>query len=593
MGEKVKAYDGKEPYIFISYSHKDTRKVKPIISGLQQRGYRVWFDQGIHGGVEWEDFIAGKVKGCAAFILFVSRHYNASDNCKKEIGYAQKNKRPTLPIYLEEVELSAGLDMALSIYHGLMPSRTWNEDDFWDFINLSDMLQPCKDGYIQPQPAKKFPPANIIFIGIGLVVLLMALRIFRPSGQPELSAQDQDAPSQIVSTDTQPSIQGTTVPADTRPLAPQTLSGNVLMEVPKPEADSMENDPAFGTTVTRAEVGSVWFHDSLNGAPQDAVDASQAQDGSVLVWAEKSGELYQLHFAGEGGVDAPKNSAYLFRDMVNVNQIHFLDSFFTANAESMTSMFYRCEKLYFLDVTGFNTAKVKSFHMMFADCQMLSDLDLSSFDTSGAVYMSHMFFNCKRLWELDLSGFCTENVTDMRGMFYLCEKLLTVDLSSFDTGNVKNMSSMFCCCRDLTRLDVRHFDTSNVTDMSHIFHGCESLLELDVSGFDTSRVTDMSGMFSGCSKVSEVDVSGFDTSHVTDMSYMFCDCSNLDELNLSGFQTFNVTDMSYMFYNDGKLTELDFSGFHTEKVTAYENFMLENQKVHNLPWQGLFAGSQE
>ena len=35
------AYEGKEPFIFISYSHKDSDRVVPIIEGLQQRGFRV------------------------------------------------------------------------------------------------------------------------------------------------------------------------------------------------------------------------------------------------------------------------------------------------------------------------------------------------------------------------------------------------------------------------------------------------------------------------------------------------------------------------------------------------------------------------
>ena len=33
-----RAYEGKEPYIFISYAHKDVNVVLPIISKLQDRG---------------------------------------------------------------------------------------------------------------------------------------------------------------------------------------------------------------------------------------------------------------------------------------------------------------------------------------------------------------------------------------------------------------------------------------------------------------------------------------------------------------------------------------------------------------------------
>ena len=38
-GKRPGVYLGKEPFIFISYSHKDTDRVMPMIEGLQRRGY--------------------------------------------------------------------------------------------------------------------------------------------------------------------------------------------------------------------------------------------------------------------------------------------------------------------------------------------------------------------------------------------------------------------------------------------------------------------------------------------------------------------------------------------------------------------------
>ena len=55
---KLKAYKGKKPYIFVSYAHKNDTKVLPRIESLQQRGFWVWFDQGIEAGTEWPRYIA-------------------------------------------------------------------------------------------------------------------------------------------------------------------------------------------------------------------------------------------------------------------------------------------------------------------------------------------------------------------------------------------------------------------------------------------------------------------------------------------------------------------------------------------------------
>ena len=41
------AYQGHEPYIFISYSHSDSDAALKIIKALSEAGFRVWYDNGI------------------------------------------------------------------------------------------------------------------------------------------------------------------------------------------------------------------------------------------------------------------------------------------------------------------------------------------------------------------------------------------------------------------------------------------------------------------------------------------------------------------------------------------------------------------
>ena len=54
MQQRPKAYQGAEPHVFISYSHKDDAIVYPIIEQLQQRGLRLWYDEGIEVGSHWD-----------------------------------------------------------------------------------------------------------------------------------------------------------------------------------------------------------------------------------------------------------------------------------------------------------------------------------------------------------------------------------------------------------------------------------------------------------------------------------------------------------------------------------------------------------
>ena len=54
-------YNGDAPYIFISYSHRDTEVVWPILLQMQKDGYRFWYDDGIEGGTSWDDIIGEHV----------------------------------------------------------------------------------------------------------------------------------------------------------------------------------------------------------------------------------------------------------------------------------------------------------------------------------------------------------------------------------------------------------------------------------------------------------------------------------------------------------------------------------------------------
>ncbi|MBQ6835504.1 MAG: toll/interleukin-1 receptor domain-containing protein [Clostridia bacterium] len=111
--ERPISYEGNENYIFISYSHKDSARVWPIIEQMQKDGYRIWYDDGIDPGTEWDENIARHVKECSFFIAFMSENYLASDNCKDELNYSRDLDKKQLIIYLDKVELPPALTMRI------------------------------------------------------------------------------------------------------------------------------------------------------------------------------------------------------------------------------------------------------------------------------------------------------------------------------------------------------------------------------------------------------------------------------------------------------------------------------------------------
>ena len=108
------AYEGKEPYIFVSYAHKDSSLVLPLIEALQHEGFRVWFDQGIEAGTEWPEYIEDRLCDCNSMIVFMSNNAVDSLNCRNEINLALSIHKELLVIYLEQTELRHGMRLQLS-----------------------------------------------------------------------------------------------------------------------------------------------------------------------------------------------------------------------------------------------------------------------------------------------------------------------------------------------------------------------------------------------------------------------------------------------------------------------------------------------
>lgn len=112
--EQPIAYSGSKEYIFISYSHRDSGRVIPIIAALEKEGFRCWYDEGIDPGTEWDENIAQHMRECSYVIAFISKNYLLSENCKDELNYARDKDKPRLLVYLEEVSLPEGMAMRLN-----------------------------------------------------------------------------------------------------------------------------------------------------------------------------------------------------------------------------------------------------------------------------------------------------------------------------------------------------------------------------------------------------------------------------------------------------------------------------------------------
>lgn len=258
-----------------------------------------------------------------------------------------------------------------------------------------------------------------------------------------------------------------------------------------------------------------------------------------------------------------------YKDIIKSVKVNVTD------VTQLKKMFWGCENLEYVDLSGLKTEKVTDMSYMFANCKKLKKIVWGNFNTENVTKMNCMFYGCDSLETIDLSRFHTQNVTDMGKMFFGCDKLETLDLSGFNTKSVTNMQGMFSNCYNLEEINLSNFDTKNVTDMQYMFCLNKRLKTIDLTNIDTKNVTNMSYMFSDCSGLEAINLSNFDVNNVTNMSCMFSGCSGLEVINLSNFNVKNVTNMSFMFDGCNSLETIDLSNFNMENVTSM-NYMFRS-----------------
>ncbi len=117
MQTKFEAYTGKEPYLFVSYSHRDTAKVYPILDTLYDRKYRLWYDESCETGNDFRDELRQRIEGCEAVLLFVSEASMTSPFCGMEIIVARENGKRLYPIYLDTADVPPAFQILLANTH--------------------------------------------------------------------------------------------------------------------------------------------------------------------------------------------------------------------------------------------------------------------------------------------------------------------------------------------------------------------------------------------------------------------------------------------------------------------------------------------
>ena len=117
------AYDGKDPYTFVSYAHRDHDAVFRDLNVLYRAGGRLWYDEGIDPGADWSDEVARALHDCTLFLVFLSPRAIESRNVRDEITFALNRQKPVVAVHLEAANLPPGLELRLNAVQALLRYR--------------------------------------------------------------------------------------------------------------------------------------------------------------------------------------------------------------------------------------------------------------------------------------------------------------------------------------------------------------------------------------------------------------------------------------------------------------------------------------
>lgn len=90
-------------YYFVSYSHRDYKRVIPEILSLQEHGVKIWYDRGLETGISWFKDVCRKISSfrCKGVIVYASESFCASVSCAREIEQIGESNKSSLLVQLE------------------------------------------------------------------------------------------------------------------------------------------------------------------------------------------------------------------------------------------------------------------------------------------------------------------------------------------------------------------------------------------------------------------------------------------------------------------------------------------------------------
>ncbi|WP_338231135.1 SLAP domain-containing protein [Companilactobacillus muriivasis] len=230
------------------------------------------------------------------------------------------------------------------------------------------------------------------------------------------------------------------------PLDVSTLTGSKLMSLMVPAdtnllnanlTDSAADTNSLATPVAEVatvpvpdvdDKGTGWTYTSASKNLDINGPLTDFKAGDTDHWNGHTSTITNVTISNP--VIAPKDTSYMFANMVNVTSITDLDKLDTSNTTTMEGMFKGDEKLTDLNLSNSNLSQAENISHMFEDDSQLTTIEFSkSTGFKHIVNASYTFANCSDLKDLSaMTTWQASNATDLRAMFKNASSLTSLNL---------------------------------------------------------------------------------------------------------------------------------------------------------------------
>ena len=179
--------------VFISYASDDKPTADAVCAFLESRKLRCWYaPRDIPPGDEWGSAIVSAIGQAGVFVLVMTAQSNISQFVRREVERAVSAGKPVLPLRIEDIEPSQGLELFVSATHWLdamspplerhlevlaarvrailhNPSTPIPEDKQASGVSAAGLGNPVRLSHIQP---KRLSIAGLVLSGIAAACVL-------------------------------------------------------------------------------------------------------------------------------------------------------------------------------------------------------------------------------------------------------------------------------------------------------------------------------------------------------------------------------------------------------------------------------------